>query len=226
MNRTDRLYAIVETLRAVAPRRRSARDLATHYEVSVRTIERDISALQQAGVPIYADVGRKGGYALDRAATLPPLNFTPAEAVAVAVALRGAEHTPFGRATRSALHKITAAMSPRDAAALRELADRVRFMAPTPTERPPSVLTEALVRRQVLRIVYRDKEGSLSERDIEPVVLLAGERGWYLVGHCRLRDALRAFRADRVLHADSLGEPAPPRPAPLGVPESVALALD
>lgn len=65
VNRTDRLYGIVEDLRAAAPLRRSARQLAARYEVSVRTIERDISALQQVGVPIYADTGRRGGYAID-----------------------------------------------------------------------------------------------------------------------------------------------------------------
>ena len=63
MNRTDRLYALVEEMRAVAPRPRSARWLAGRFEVSVRTVERDISALQQSGVPIYAESGRTGGYA-------------------------------------------------------------------------------------------------------------------------------------------------------------------
>ena len=66
MNRTDRLYALVEELRAVAPRPRSARQLAERYEVSARTIERDILALQESGVPIYAETGRRGGYAIDK----------------------------------------------------------------------------------------------------------------------------------------------------------------
>ena len=87
MNRTDRLYALVEELRAVAPRPRSARQLAGRYEVSTRTIERDILALQEAGVPIYAVAGRCGGYVIDKALTLPPLNFTAAEMVAMAVSL-------------------------------------------------------------------------------------------------------------------------------------------
>ena len=72
MNRTDRLYALVEELRAVAPRPRSARQLAGRYEVSTRTIERDVLALQEAGVPIYAVAGRCGGYVIDKTLTLPP----------------------------------------------------------------------------------------------------------------------------------------------------------
>ena len=77
VNRTDRLYALVEELRAVAPRPRSARWLANRFEVSARTIERDISALQQSGVPVWADTGRSGGYCLDKERSLPPVNFMP-----------------------------------------------------------------------------------------------------------------------------------------------------
>ncbi len=62
VNRTDRLYALVEELRACAPRRLSARELAARFEVSARTVERDISALQQSGTPIYAEPRRTGGY--------------------------------------------------------------------------------------------------------------------------------------------------------------------
>src|SRR6266542_4539838 len=94
MNRTDRLYALVAELRAVAPRPRSARWLAGRFEVSARTVERDISALQQSGVPIYAEPGRRGGYCLDKARTLPPVNLTPGEAVAMALALRRLDGTP------------------------------------------------------------------------------------------------------------------------------------
>ena len=65
MNRTDRLYAIVEELRARAPRSLRASDLAERFEVSARTIERDVLALQEAGVPIWSQRGPRGGYALD-----------------------------------------------------------------------------------------------------------------------------------------------------------------
>jgi predicted DNA-binding transcriptional regulator YafY len=136
MNRTDRLYALVEELRAVAPRPRSARRLAEHYEVSTRTIERDILALQESGVPIYAETGRRGGYAIDKTLTLPPLNFTAAEMVAIAVSLAWEENTPFAAATRSALRKVLATASVAQTAEAAELMDRVRLIGATrPVER-------------------------------------------------------------------------------------------
>ncbi|HEV7896290.1 MAG TPA: HTH domain-containing protein [Planosporangium sp.] len=116
MNRTDRLYALVEEPRAVAPRPRSARWLAERFEVSVRTVERDLGALQESGVPIYAEPGRCGGYALDKSRTLPPVNVTPSEAAAIAVALHRLDGGPFADAARSALHKLLAVMPPADVA--------------------------------------------------------------------------------------------------------------
>lgn len=128
MNRTDRLYALVEELRAVAPRPRSARWLATRFEVSTRTVERDISALQQSGVPIWVSLGRTGGYALDRSRTLPPLNMTPGEAVAIAVALHRLDDTPFHAAARSALHKLLAVMPAADVTRAEDLAARIHLV--------------------------------------------------------------------------------------------------
>jgi predicted DNA-binding transcriptional regulator YafY len=213
VNRTDRLYAIVEELRSAAPGRRSARELAVRHEVSVRTIERDIDALLQAGVPIYADVGRRGGYTLDKSMTLPPLNFTPAEAVAVAVALSRADSTPFATAARGAVHKIMTAMSARDAAAARELASRVRVFERPADDEPrsvPSVIQDAIVGRQVLRLTYVDREGVRTERAVEPVLFVtAVGPHWYLIAWCRLRRAARAFRVDRIMWAEATGERAP-----------------
>jgi predicted DNA-binding transcriptional regulator YafY len=217
VNRTDRLYALVEELRAISPRRRSARELAERHEVSIRTIERDIGALQQAGVPIYADVGRRGGYTLDKTMSLPPLNFTPQEAVAMAIALSRTADTPFAPASQSAMAKIMAVMPDRDAAAARMLADRVRLVV-RPVARPeetvppfPAEVERAITARRVLRITYRDRLESWTERDVEPAVLLCGSHGWYLVGWCRLRQAARAFRLDRIKEATVTDLPAPVR---------------
>ncbi len=214
VNRTDRLYALVEELRACAPRRRTARELAARFEVSVRTVERDIGALQQAGVPVYADVGRGGGYTLDRSRTLPPLNFTPAEAVAVAITLGRAEGSPFARSARTALHKIVTAMSAADGEAARELAGRIHFLTAPDAAAPasvPAVLEEAMAARRVVRIGYVDAAGAETERDVEPVAFTSGAGGWYLIGWCRLRGRARVFRTDRVRRAALLEEAVPDR---------------
>ncbi len=128
VNRTDRLYALVEDLRASAPRPQSARQLAARYEVSSRTIERDILALQESGAPVYAEPGRRGGYAIDKTMTLPPVNFTAAEMVAIAVALARDEGTPFAAATRSALRKVLAVAPAAQTAQAAQLIDRVRLV--------------------------------------------------------------------------------------------------
>jgi predicted DNA-binding transcriptional regulator YafY len=99
----------------------------------MRTIERDILALQDAGVPIYARTGRHGGYVIDKARTLPPVNFTAAEMVAIAVSLAGAEGTPFAFATRSALHKVLAVAPAGQLAEAAKLIDRIRLIR---TDRP------------------------------------------------------------------------------------------
>src|SRR5581483_3012441 len=110
MNRTDRLYALVEELRARAPRLMRAAELAERFEVSTRTIERDLLALQQAGVPIWAQPGPGGGYGLNIETTLPPLNLTPAEAAALATAIAATRAMPFPEAGRSALRKLAGVM--------------------------------------------------------------------------------------------------------------------
>jgi predicted DNA-binding transcriptional regulator YafY len=211
MNRIDRLYALVEELRAVAPRARSARRLAERFEVSTRTIERDINALLQAGVPIWATPGPGGGYALDPRMTLPPLNFTPSEAAAIALALAASGPIPFGDAARAALRKVTAAMSAADREGADALLDRIRLLhrdglAATPALR---VAERALLDHRVVRLDYQDKHGVLTHgRLVEPLGFVLGEQHTYLHGWCRLRNSPRAFRLDRIRHATITAEPA------------------
>jgi predicted DNA-binding transcriptional regulator YafY len=213
MNRTDRLYALVEELRAVGPRGRTARQLAEHFEVSVRTIERDLSALGQAGVPLATKQGRTGGYALDRSVSLPPLNFTPREAAAVAVALSRSEHVLFARDARSALQKIVAAMPERAVEEARATADKVRLLV-QPVPDPDAEIAEAIWRavrdNTRLHIHYIDVGGLETEREVEPQHVVVGPHGSYLTAWCHLRAEDRVFRLDRITRAERT--PSPPLP--------------
>lgn len=209
VNRTDRLYALVEELRAVAPRPRSATWLARRFEVSARTVERDLDALRQAGVPIYAAAGRTGGYTLDRERTLPPLALTVEEALAMSVALREAEGSPFAAAARTAAQKVLATLPERVRERERVLAARIHTTSPPDDAGVRSVVGEAVTTGRVVRLAYVGAAGSSTERDVEPLGLLRGDVDWYLVGWCRLRDGVRGFRLDRITAA-RLGDEVPP----------------
>jgi predicted DNA-binding transcriptional regulator YafY len=218
MNRTDRLYALVEELRASAPRARSAQRLAERFEVGVRTIQRDILALQEAGVPIWATPGPGGGYTIDPGHTLPPLNFTASEAAAIALAMARSGPMPFGGAARTALHKVVAAMSAAGRSGAAELLARIHLLhaGQEPSAGPVvGAVEQAVVERRVLCLDYRDKHGQPTlARRVEPLGLVGAERDWYLVGWCRLRDAVRVFRLDRITTVEVTGEPAPERRPP------------
>ena len=215
MNKTERMYALVEELRAIAPQARSSSWLAGRFEVSSRTIERDLAALQQAGVPIWATNGRRGGYALDATMTLPPLNFTPSEAAAIVVALAVAGPTPLGQAARGGLGKIVAAMSPAARRGAAELVRRIRIPeggAEAPSGRASATVIRALADQRLLEMEYVDRTDAITSRSVEPIGLISVDGRWYLVAWCRLRGSHRAFRLDRIRAATAYLEPIPSRP--------------
>ena len=213
MNRIDRLYALVEELRAAGARGRTARQLAGRFEMSVRTIERDLSALGEAGVPLATKQGRGGGYTLDRSMSLPPLNFTPREAAAVAVALSRSQHVLFWKDARSALQKIVSAMPERSLAEARSTAEKVRLLV-RPVPDLDAEIAETIWRavrdNEVLRIRYTDVGGVETERQVEPEHVVVGPNGSYLTAWCYLREDDRVFRMDRITSAERV--PSPPQP--------------
>lgn len=244
MNRTERLYALAEELRRAGPAGSSGPRLARLMEVSERTIKRDIGALQQAGAPIWAQAGPGGGYVLDRAASLPPVNFTAGQAVAVAVALAALPPgSPFAVDGAAARGKVFDALAPVDRSRAAELIARVWFDAdrghPLPSEggrlpgdagsaaeADPAVLRaveESVARRRVVALRYRSERGEVTRRAVEPILLAHARGSWYLVGWCRLREGIRWFRLTRVERADLTAEPYEPRPvADVGAPPAGA----
>ena len=203
---------MVEELRAKAPRAWTAHQLARQFEVSTRTIERDILALQEAGVPIWSTPGPGGGYTVDPAMTLPPLNFTPDEALAIAVTLAVAGRMPFGSAARTAMVKVVAAMPPETRDRARELVGRVHSMHRSEKSDALRTVEQAIVDGVVVEIEYADREGAVTRRAVEPFGLTTTEDNWYLMAWCRLRDEGRVFRFDRIHGATATAERAPVRP--------------
>ncbi|MBV8718793.1 MAG: WYL domain-containing protein [Chloroflexi bacterium] len=210
MNRTDRLYALVEELRARAPRPMRASELAKRFEVTTRTIERDLLALQEAGVPIWAQPGPGGGYSLNVEATLPPLNLTPAEAAAIATALAATRAMPFAEAGRTALQKLSNVMASAPKSTASKLVRQIRVAQGPNTSSPDQgvtdVIQQALIDSTAMEMTYRDFEGHETLRVVEPGGIMGTRHGWYLAAYCRLRQAPRAFRLDRIANATLTGE--------------------
>lgn len=220
MNRTDRLHALTEELRRAGPRGRTAARLAAWLEVSTRTIKRDVAALQQTGLPVWAQPGPGGGYVLDGGASLRPVNLTPAQAVAVAVALAVHHDGPYAVDGRTALEKILDVMDP----AARERAERLggRVWMRTPSSGRSgvtAVIEQGLAERRVVALTYRDRRGTQSRRRAEPHLIAHASGRWYLVAWCQERRAPRWFRWDRIISATLTTAAVPDRdPAIFGTP--------
>jgi len=171
--------------------------------------------------------GRRGGHVIDKARTLPPLNFTAAEMLTMAVALAGAEATPFASALRSALRKVLAAAPAAHTAKAAQLADRVRLIGTRSTV--PLAIQEAITARHVLRLRYRARHDVLTCRDVESVAFAGTRAHWYPVGWRRLRQGTRAFRLDRIHAAADTSEPAPHRAygdLDVNIPDALVCRVD
>ncbi|HYQ73869.1 helix-turn-helix transcriptional regulator [Cellulomonas sp.] len=220
MKRAERQYALVDLLRG-ARRPWSAARLAAELGVSSRTIERDLRSLQLAGVPIYAEHGAAGGYAILREYSLPPLNLSGPESLAVLAGLALLDSSPYRAAARRARAKIAAVVGEEHRAPVEDLLGRMQVIDPAPPADggvPLGMLADVIAARRVVRLTYLGEgpdgdpdPATSTTRDVETMGLLRGGDAWLLVGWCRLRDAIRGFRIERITRLDVLPEVAPPR---------------
>lgn len=199
MKRTERLHALSEMLRRSGTRGCSAGRLAREFDVSVRTVKRDLAALERAGAPVWSRPGPGGGYGLAAGATLPPVSLSPAQAVALMAAVSAASDAPYADSAAAGVRKIMDVLDPRTLRRADELAGRVWVDAPPASARViRSVLEEAMAEQRVLRLRYTAADGTATVRDVEPVLFASTNGRWYLVGWCRLRDAIRWFAVSRI----------------------------
>lgn len=172
MKRAERLHALSEMLRRSGSRGTSAERLAREFEVSVRTVKRDLAALERGGAPLWSRPGPGGGYGLAAGASLPPVSLSPAQAVALLAAVSAASDAPYADLAAAAVRKILDVLDPRTRARADELAHRVWVDAsPIPSRAIRSALEEGMAEQRVVRIRYTAGDGSTTTRDVEPVRL-------------------------------------------------------
>jgi predicted DNA-binding transcriptional regulator YafY len=149
------------------------------------------------------------------AATLPPVTLTPEEAAAIAVSLAARPDGPYAADGRAALEKVLDVLEPDAGRRAQLLATSLWVSAEAGhSAEIRSVVEQAVTRRRVLVLRYRDGTGSLSRREVEPQLLAKSGRNWFLVAWCRERQAMRWFRKDRIESVEPTGETAPRRDLP------------
>lgn len=227
MRRSERLHALTESLRRSGNRGRTAEQLAAEFEVSVRTIKRDLATLEAAGLPLWSRPGPGGGYGLLSKGALPPVTLTDAQALSLLAAVAAAPDAPYSDLATAAVRKIMDVLDPNTRVRVDQLASRVWVNRASGSSRViRSACEQALTEQRVLRIDYVAANGAASRRDVEPMVFANTNGNWYLVGWCRLRDAVRWFLVSRIRRASVTREPcAGHSVAEIGTPPPTATSV-
>jgi predicted DNA-binding transcriptional regulator YafY len=206
MRRKSRLFALAEALRG----RRTgvtAGELAQRFGVTIRTIYRDLEALQDSGLPLRADRGRGGGYALDKSYQLPPINFSAREAALLVVLARMAIEQrliPFPTAIERAADKVRSALSTSAQRELLALVGELQLVGVPALPIPASVrdaIETAWFEARPLRIMYAKSHYQISPRIVR-IRNLVFDRSITLLNCVDLEtNHDRQFRLDRIRNA-------------------------
>lgn len=206
MNRIDRLTAIL--LQLQSQRIVRGKEIAKRFGISLRTVYRDIRALEDAGVPIGSEAGL--GYFLAEGYHLPPVMFTPAEAGSLLLGSKLIEKYSDVSVNRNfavAMDKIKAVLDHQQKEDLNTLSSYIEVLKTAPRTRagfPNDLLADiqsVLGRRCLIQIAYTSGyKAETTQRMIEPLGLCFYGGAWHLLAYCQLRNDYRDFRVDRVKH--------------------------
>lgn len=207
MSKAERLFNLVNLLKG----RRTAvtaRDLSRSLGVSERTIYRDVGALAASGIPVSGDAGV--GYMLAPRTHLPPLMFSPEEAIAIAIGLklvRAFTDPELAQAATAAERRVRAVLTDSIKADLERLPYRVPVLDRYAEDRARHArIRQAAITFHKLEITYRDEAGKQSTRIIWPLALMSWGAVWTILAWCETRQAYRNFRLDRIAALMETGE--------------------
>jgi predicted DNA-binding transcriptional regulator YafY len=208
MNRIDRLFGILLLLQS--RRKIRAEDIAVQYEITARTVYRDMAALMQLGVPIVAQAGE--GYSILDGYFLPPLVFTSEEATALFLGIKMLEASGnLQHEAENVITKLRVAIPQRVHKQIAPLVQTIEFYNDKRRFdlHNPMLLTiqKAIYEKCVMNLKYLAwNEDTVLEREIEPFRLIYNGGTWYLNAYCRLRQDLRSFRLERIQSLRLLSE--------------------
>ena len=182
----------------------TAERLADKLGVSERAARRYVGILREAGIPVESVRGPYGGYRLGRGARLPPLTFDATEALALVMAVLDGHHNvtdptdPVGSALGKIVRALPEAVATQVEAVRRTTAPAPDRAAARPDPDTTTILVQACSNHRVIQIGYRSEAGSEWVTEVEPLAVVVRHGRWYLLCRSRAKDALRAYRIDRV----------------------------
>jgi len=194
----DRMLGIVHVLANVD--RITARELADRFEVSLRTIRRDVEAIGMAGIPVVTYPGGNGGVGLAPGYKLDRKALTRDELSRILTGLSGLDSIGYESDSR----RLLAALAPAGGDVLAPAPDLYIDLSSHYRSRlVPAIRTlrDAITQRRVVRIAYLSGNGA-SERLLEPYYIAFRWSAWYVAGWCRLRDDFRMFKINRIRQMD------------------------
>jgi predicted DNA-binding transcriptional regulator YafY len=201
--RFDRIVAILIQLQS--KKIVKAQELADRFDVSLRTIYRDIRTLEASGVPIYSEAGV--GYALMEGYRLPPVMFTREEVssfIAAEKLMQKFTDPSLGSHYAAAMYKLKSVLKSTDKDWLSTIESKVVMQSSGPLfrDKSPNTLTllfESIAEKKQIVLCYKTLEAEeASYRNIEPVGVFHDNNNWYFLGYCHLRKDYRQFRTDRI----------------------------
>lgn len=210
MNRLDRLTAILTQLQS--KRTIKAQEIADRFGISLRTVYRDVRALEEAGIPVIGEAGM--GYSLLEGYRLPPVMFTKEEAMSFLVAEKIYEKvadTSSAQHFNSAITKIKSVLRNSEKDTLESISPLIGVFRNRNTLHQKGnilqLILDSLGKNFLIHLDYTtfEKEETTS-RIVEPVGLYHAFEQWYLIAWCRLREDYRTFRLDRVINLKILSE--------------------
>ncbi len=209
MSRASRLFRLLELLRG--REELTVADIASHLGVNARSVFRDLALLRDEGYPITGEGGPGGGVRLERDRGVSAVHLADDELVALWLSAhlsRVATGLPWGRAARTGLDKLFASVPRPRARQLRALCRRVvvgnaasaivRQGAASPPAELLGLFERAFTTGVCLSFEYKDRNGQVTRRNLEPHGLLVEPPVWYILSHDLDREAPRMFRMDRV----------------------------
>lgn len=205
--RIDRMLAI--TILLLNRKRISARELARKFEVSVRTIYRDLDAIDLAGIPIVSYSGNNGGYGIMDNYKLDRQLLTLNDMLSMLSALKGINRTLGNKDLDGAIDKITSLVPKEKTRELNQYLEQfvIDILPWGFGEKQKQILSnlhQAILNCSLVNITYRDRNGEKSQRVIEPMTLLFKGYTWYLFAFCRERNDFRMFRLSRISQMESM----------------------